>query len=89
MTLFTARVGWPGITFGKTNSDVLMKKKGKKRQIDRERLMIELENMYNMLLLFQTRFHFKFLFPKDQKKSWKSFVRNIKGGFVFYNNDLT
>ena len=34
-------------------------------------------------------FSFQISVPKRPKKSWKSFVRNIKGGFVFYNNDLT
>ena len=56
--------------------------------------------MYNILLLFQTRFgtvfqiSFKFnsfqisSFQKT-KKPLEKFVRNIKGGRVFYNNDLT
>ena len=33
LTLFIARVGWPGITFGKTDVDVLIYKK----QADRKR----------------------------------------------------
>ena len=56
--------------------------------------------MYNMLLLFETRFEtvFKISFKfnsfqisSSQKtiKPLEKLVRNIRGGRVFYNNDLT
>ena len=57
--------------------------------------MKESENMYNMLLLFQTRFEtvFSNFFPisssQKTKKLLEKFVRKIKGERVFYNINLT
>ena len=56
--------------------------------------------MYNMLLLFETRFETVFLISfkfnsfqisssQKTKKPLEKFVRNIKSGDVFYNNDRT
>ena len=74
LTLFTARVGWPGITFGKTDSDVLMKKKREKKA-DRQRKIDDRvrEYVYHAATVSNS-FSFQISVPKRPKKSWKSFV---------------
>ena len=82
-TLFITRVGWPGITFGKTDAYVLIYKKqaDRKRKIG-ERIIEYVQHTATVSNLI----NFK---SQKTKKPLEKFVRNLKSGGAFYNNDLT
>ena len=80
-TLFITRVGWPGITFGKTDADVLIYKKqaDRKRKID-ERIIESVQHTATVSKFVLKQFfkslsnliNFKFLVPRRPKNHWKS-----------------